>query len=262
MFDIGYFMERAYWTAGDYREEELRKHVHEGEPVPWVKSMGFQSSLNIKAGTYKVKSLFDVEPCTARSPGDVKRPKKMLAVSKGGQWCYRERVLPAGEILATYSGNRRGVIRFEDEVVIPMIHQKRGDHWGSDPWMSYTPMEFFTGRGAIRAARGHTIVAGLGMGYYLEEICKKRTVEKVTLIEISQDIVDFIMPRLDLNGVEVEVVIGDANELLFNREADVAVVDIYPRYGNNGHMLQHYAKKRRKEWKIGKLWIWGSCSLG
>lgn len=172
---------------------------------------------------------------------------------------YRERILPAGASLDTASGNKRGVVIFDGDVTIPMIFDEQRV---SAPWMSFTPFEFFTLRPGTRLARGHTIVAGLGMGHQLVEVCRKRNVKRVTLIERDRGIVDWILPLLDLSGTPVDVVVGNACKLLPDMKADVALVDIFPNYGGN--------RINRPDWRgwynpsvdfpgIKRTWIWGSA---
>lgn len=262
MFDLYALMGGDYrMTAAEKRLEDVTRDVHKMEPVAWDPKMPFSPGLNIKAGTYTQPSLFKVKPSVAADPNDVVNKRWTMAMSPNKKWCYRERVLKAGATLDTISGSRRGIVRFEDEVLIPMIHQRGRGEWGS-VWMSFTPLEFFTLRPGTKLARGHTIVAGLGMGYQLEQVCKKKSVTKVTLIEIDQELVDWILPQLDLNGKEVKVVIGDAEKLLLNMTADVALVDIYKAYGLNGEMLKWHMGRSKNKHKIGKLWIWGSASIG
>jgi len=245
--------ERAYQQR---RTDALRK-----DPVPWDPNMKFEASLHIKASTYKMPSLFDVEPTPAcqSNPNRSTNPKQH-AISPCGNWLYRERIIEAGQSLQTKSGRRNGVVMWDGPVKIPIIHKTwpGSSSFDTDPWMSFTPMEFFTLRPGTRLARGHTIVAGLGLGHQLVEVCKKRSVKKVTLIEIDQGIVDWILPRLDLNGKEVEVVIGDADKLIYDMEADVALMDIYPSYGGNGHRIRA-DHSRGKMPGIGKLWVWGAA---
>ena len=262
MFDIlDQLMAQAYSSPAERRVDDLRRDAHKMEPVPWDPKMPFEPGLNISAGTYTQPSLFKVKPSHAANPNDVVNKRWTMAMSPNKKWCYRERVLKAGAVLDTISGSRRGIVRFEDEVLIPMIHQRRHGEWGS-VWMSFTPMEFFTLRPGTKLARGHTIVAGLGMGYQLEQVCKKKSVTEVTLIEIDQELVDWILPQLDLNGKKVKVVIGDAEKLLLNMTADVALVDIYKSYGMNGEMLKWHMSRSKNKHRIGKLWIWGSASIG
>lgn len=264
MFDLYALMGGSYrMTAAEKRLEDLRRDVHKMEPVPWDPKMPFSPGLNIRAGTYTQPSLFKVKPSDASDTNKVKNKRWKLAVSPDGKWCYRERAISAGGMLDTISGSRRGVVRFDGDALIPMLHQKRSDgKWMSGPWMSFTPLEFFTLRPGTKLAKGHTIVAGLGMGYQLEQVCKKRSVTKVTLIEIDQELVDWILPQLDLNGKEVKVIIGDAEKLLLDMKADVALVDIYKSYGSNGDMLRWNMSRGVNKHSIGKLWIWGSASIG
>lgn len=261
MFDIYSPMAQARMTPSERKVESLKESVDGVAPVAWDPKIPFSDCLNIYAGTYTQPSIFKVKPSYASDPNEVVNKRWTMAMSPGKNWCYRERVLKAGVMLDTISGSRRGIVRFEDEVLIPMIHQRRYGKWGS-VWMSFTPLEFFTLRPGTKLARGHTIIAGLGMGYQLEQVCKKKSVTKVTLIEIDQELVDWILPRLDLNGKEVEIIIGDAEELLLNMTADVALVDIYKTYGTNGEMLRWHMERSKNKHKIGKLWIWGSASIG
>lgn len=60
--------------------------------------------------------------------------------------------------------------------------------------MSNTPMEIRTNRAFIRAARGNVLINGLGMGMVLESVLKKPEVESVTVIELSQDLIDLVSP--------------------------------------------------------------------
>jgi len=264
--DLTQLMAEAYKTDAernqDWLADKLRKDPDMIEAVKWDPKMRFSQAIRIKAETYKQPSLFEVEPSTEPDLNCIPHNQrhKKLAVSPGGNWCYRERTLPPNTVLRTVSGNRRGVVSFDDEVVIPMIHSfmNKRDMWRDEPWMSFTPNEFFTLRPGTKLARGHTIVAGLGMGHQLEQVCKKRNVDEVTLVEKDQDIVDWILPRLDLNGRAVNVIVGDAYEVLPKLEATVALIDIYPSYGSNGWEMDRALRGS----KIGYIWHWGGAVLG
>jgi len=262
MLDLYSLMCQARETPGERKERMLRDTVADEDVIAWDPKMPFQDSLHIDASTYKQPSIFEVKPCKSQNPNKQKNKKKTLSISDGGNWCYRELLLDAGDTLYTMSGNRRGVVCFDGPVKIPAIHSMARDgDWRTTPWMSFTPMGFFTLRSGTKLAKGHTIVAGLGMGYQLEQVCKKRSVKKVTLIEKDQEIVDWIFPRLDLNGKEVDVIIGDAEELLLGMTADVALIDIYKGYGGNGDGIVDRIY-RSKDGEIGKVWVWGSANIG
>lgn len=248
------------------------------EAVPWDPGMKFSSSLKIQGDTYRQPSLFKVIPSlpSERDPNTCyKRLKRKFAISPNKKWGYRERYISAGNTLQIFSGNKRGAVCFDTDVLIPMLH--RGDprddgvHWSRDPWMSFTPMEFFTLRPGIRIARGHTVVAGLGMGYQLEQVCAKRNVSQVTLVEECQELVEWILPRLDLHGKTIEVIVGDAHQIVPALTADVALIDIFPTYGGNGDRWQRKIRSQQHmrshknagidQGEIVRTWIWGAADI-
>jgi len=270
-FDTRTQRERESDERAEYRSEAAK----EAEAIPWDPEMPFEHSLKIQGDTYRQPSLFKVKPCRAEEYDPnlcYKKGKRKWAVSPSKRWGYRERFVPAGGTLETYSGNKRGSICFDTDVLIPMLHRgkdrENGVYWSRNPWMSFTPMEFFSLRPGIRMARGHTIVAGLGMGYQLERVCAKRNVTRVTLVEECEDLVEWVLPQLDLHGTTVDTIIGDAHQIVPTLTADVALIDIFPGYGSNRSAwdrevwrLQRRAAKEGREivrGEIGKTWIWGA----
>ena len=257
----------------DDRLDAYKDAASAAEAVPWDPNMKFQPALKIQASTYRQPSLFDVPVCEAseKNPNRVwdRNPEK-FAVSPCGKWGYRERILPADQPLETKVGNRTGIVTFDGDVKIPMLNYRYdgGQIWHQDPIMSFTPMEFFSLRVGVKRARGHVVVAGLGMGWQLQRVCKKRTVQRVTLVEKYQGIVDWIMPRLDLNGRDVEVLVGDACDIVPTLTADVALIDIFTSYGGNrGSWARGVHQRRRRaqregielqRGKIGDMWFWGA----
>ena len=53
---------------------------------------------------------------------------------------------------------------------------------------------------------------------------------------------------------KVKVIVGDAFKVLPTLEADVALVDVFPEYGNNHAATAQLARACKK---IGKVWGWG-----
>ena len=109
--------------------------------------------------------------------------------------------------LETYLGARRGEVAFDGDVLIPALHERDARYadgspwqarnlWGSSPWMSHTPMEVFSLRGGTRRAKGSVVVAGLGLGQQLIDVSQRAAVKQLTLVECSQELVDWIMPRI------------------------------------------------------------------
>ena len=259
-------------TAAEIRQDQLEDERNAAAkiatPVPWNPKMKFESVLRIKGETYKQPSLFDVTPSQAneRNPnGAWESDSSKFAISPDGRWGYRERILEAGGVLPIRSGNKRGAIAFDSDVLIPMLHRGSRNEdweqfWETHPWMSFTPSEHFTLRPGVRIARGHVVVAGLGMGYQLEEVCKKRSVTRVTLVEESEELVKWILPRVQVHGKTIEVIIGNACEIVPPMTCDVALIDIFPNYGGNDYRWWRGCRNKYtgKSGEKGKVWIWGA----
>jgi hypothetical protein len=98
--------------------------------------------------------------------------------------CERGRYVPAG----TYKGLWRG-----NTIV-----------------MSDTPDEIRDHLPAIRAANGHCLVGGLGLGMVVAAMARKPDVTKVTVIEKSPDVIALVGPHLkSLFGDKVEIIESD-----------------------------------------------------
>jgi spermidine synthase len=61
--------------------------------------------------------------------------------------------------------------------------------------MSDTPAEMSDHRWAVRKAKGSCLISGLGIGMVLKNILLKPEVTDVTVVEISQDLIDLIAPH-------------------------------------------------------------------
>ncbi|MDO3380380.1 hypothetical protein [Geoalkalibacter halelectricus] len=61
--------------------------------------------------------------------------------------------------------------------------------------MSDTPAEMRDHRMAVRMARGSCLLNGLGIGMVLKAILKKPEVTEVTVVEVSQDLIDLVAPH-------------------------------------------------------------------
>lgn len=232
------------------RKKRLKERAKKA--VAWDPRMKFERELSLKADTYQVRSLFEVEPLSSESIRTAK--SEHLVVSPKGQWVYCEKVLPAFTPLRTVYGRKRGDVVFNGPVLIPALHSSReygGDvTWNREPWMSITPMEFLTLRTGTRFAKGRTIIAGLGLGHQLIEASLRKQVKELVLVEKSQDLVDWLMPVIKpFLGMEVEVVVGDAYKVIPDMTADAALIDIFLSYGGNYF---------RRCPNICKVWCWGS----
>lgn len=215
----------------------------------------FARTLVLSASTYKPFRPFDVIPLR----GDMRRmqaePNLLPAYrndSPNGEFRYTEWILERGDWLSIVQGKKTGKVCFDGDISIPRVCQRnRGsDTYKLIPWMSITPMEILSQRGCLRFARGHVVIGGLGLGWLLRKVLARKQVTKVTLVEKSQELLDWMpIPKL----MRLEVVCGDANEVIPSLTADVALIDIYPDYGGNSF---------NRCPNIPHVWVWGSQFAG
>lgn len=237
-----------------HREWCLNQLVH---AEPWSEDIRWRNPLVIKADSYKLRSFFPVRPHKA---DDVNYAlSKQTAVSPCKRWCYAEKILPRGVDLPVAHGRDRGIVIFDGDVRIPVLYERdrlSTNRWDPHPWMGLTPSEMLTLRPGTRKAKGRTIIAGLGLGHQLIEVSHKKTVKEIVLVENSRGLVRWLLPKIKpfMGDKKLEVVIGDAYEVMPKMEADVALVDIFPRYGGNEHVRDGLRKECSG---IGHIWAWG-----
>lgn len=77
--------------------------------------------------------------------------------------------------------------------------------------MSDTPAEKSDHAEAVRIARGRCLVNGLGIGMVVNAMLLKPVVARVTVVEISKDVIDLVAPHYtELFGDRFQVVHADA----------------------------------------------------
>jgi hypothetical protein len=96
-------------------------------------------------------------------------------------------------------------------------------------WMSLSYMEIQSQYLPILLADGHVGTCGLGLGYYTLRVAGKPTVEKVTVFEKEQRVIDFFNKCFhDREGFDkIEIVQGDARKKCRGYDFDFLYVDIY-----------------------------------
>jgi len=213
---------------GLFETPHPRCYPFPSEPKDWTPDMKWEKGLFLKAKSYQPDLLYDKD-------------------TKKGRFIYTNKLLPKGKALQIYKGRQEGGVKFDDDIWIPSIFEHKIE--GRNPWMSLTPNELITLRGGTRRARGHVIVAGLGLGYQLTQVMKRRQVEHVTIVEREQDVVDLVLPKLKL-AKSFDLIIDDAEKVLPKLSADVALIDIFENYGYNVF--------RPKCPSIPTIWCWGT----
>lgn len=77
--------------------------------------------------------------------------------------------------------------------------------------MSDTDAEQYDHYQAIRNAKGHVLINGLGIGFVLYHCLKKEQVTKATIIEISEDVIKLVGPHYsNMFGNRLEIIHADA----------------------------------------------------
>ena len=105
---------------------------------------------------------------------------------------------------------------------------------GGNEWMTLTPVDLDTSEEAITAAAGKVVTFGLGLGYYAYMVSEKETVESITVIEKSPDVIRLfkkhILPQFP-HKEKVKIVEADAFEYaekqMPGEHFDIAFVDTW-----------------------------------
>ena len=105
---------------------------------------------------------------------------------------------------------------------------------GGNEWMTLTPVDLDTSEEAIEAAFGRVVTFGLGLGYYAYMVSEKETVESITVIEKSPDVIRLfkkhILPQFP-HKEKVKIVEADAFEYaekqMPSEHFDIAFVDTW-----------------------------------
>lgn len=101
-------------------------------------------------------------------------------------------------------------------------------------WMTLTPVDLDTSDYAIERAHGKVVTFGLGLGYYAYMVSEKESVESITVVEKSTDVIalfnEYILPQFS-HPEKVHIVNADAFEyaerIMPEEKFDVAFVDTW-----------------------------------
>ena len=192
-------------------------------------------------------------------------------VSPGGHFAYRNRTLPGGMPLRLF-GMGRGVVVWNGDVVIPMLLDMTVDSrfggkfpatatreerakWGA-VWMSMTPAEMLTQRSGVQAAEGTVVLGGLGLGWLLRKVCDKPSVERVIVVEESQELLDWYGTDLCKRyGKVSDVICDDVYNQIGKHGAKVKyLLDIWLHFGQ-ARLDSRFKALKRKFKK--RFWGWG-----
>jgi hypothetical protein len=225
----------------------------------------FRRLLHLEANTYRVDTLFSLPPAQADCFTE------NYVVSPGGHFAYRNRILPGGMPLRLF-GKDQAMVVWNGDVVIPILLDMTVDSrfggkfpatatrderakWG-EVWMSMTPAEMLSQRRGVQAAEGTVVLGGLGLGWLLRKVCEKPSVERVLVVEKSQELLDWYGMDLCQRYRKVsDVICDDVYNQIGQHGAKVKyLLDIWPTFGQaQGDGRFKGLKRKLKK----RLWGWG-----
>ncbi len=101
-------------------------------------------------------------------------------------------------------------------------------------WMTMMPNELVTQREPIKKAKGRVCTYGLGLGYFAFMCARKDEVERVTIVELDDNVItlfkEMLLPNF-VNPEKIEIIKADAFEFAENeapkRDFDYIFADIW-----------------------------------
>lgn len=225
----------------------LVKHAVDWADVRMPKSY---TIIVIKAETYNPVN--PMEKVLGKPPEvTIINQMKKSVWSPKGSWGYSALVLSRGDFISLpfHPDRDAAEIAFDADVPIPRILSS------TKTWMSTAPAEILSCRGGVRHAKGRTIIGGLGMGWQLHHIAKKKTVKEIVVIEKSKELLDWYGREL-CEHYDVELICGDVYEHArkFSKE-DRFVIDIWDTWWS-----ARYDRQLQSLRDDGfNVWAWGSA---
>lgn len=125
---------------------------------------------------------------------------------KFGNWIIEE--FEVSEVEAEFFNLRLKFQGKEDQSIVAGKYKRLEQLSTGYVVMSNTPMECNTNEIAYKKACGSVLIAGLGMGMILEAMLSKPEVTHVRIIEIDQDIIEYVGSFFK-NDQRVEIIHGD-----------------------------------------------------
>ncbi|EWY38376.1 hypothetical protein N825_12800 [Skermanella stibiiresistens SB22] len=162
--------------------------------------------------------------------------------------------------LSLCPGYWSGVQVVTDMAVLTRIHGEGADA-GLRTWMSMTPMEIESQELGCRAATGHTVVMGLGMGWAAANAALQRQVTAVTVVEFDPEVIGLIaelgvFAQLPPEATaKITVVEGDAFAWTPEIPADTLLADIWIPLDGDGRVAQ--VQGMRANTGASKVYFWG-----
>lgn len=126
---------------------------------------------------------------------------------------------------------------------------------GGQLMMTDTPAEILDHLWFIRKAEGDVLITGLGLGMVANAVAEKPDVTSVTVIEMSQDVIDLVGPTLH---EKVTCICADAHEYRFptGTKFDAVWNDVWPSISLDD--AESRAKLNRRFFRICRTGVKGA----
>ncbi len=243
----------------------LQKHE---KPEAWdpLKTK-FRKRLWLDAKTWNPVQLFDSKPMTGL-PGErikaIEEQECVVSCPGGPRWKYVNHTLPATHPLSILQNKRRGEVYFSADAVTPVLCEKLPGEKKPRVWMSITPAECLTQRPGIRRAKGRVVIGGLGLGWFLNEVCLRPSVTEVILVEKEEALLDWLLPVIQEKypaTTRVRYVCDDIYEYM-NQDVTMHagtryLLDIWSSFGGCDRKFYEWKKRLTP----GQLWGWGDVEF-
>jgi len=240
MFFPSFLLTPAQVAAQKRRDEEHFEEHMVPNAIPWDEDkFKYGRSVCILGETFTPQALFRTKAITANREV---LPGRSVKYSPGKRFAYVNKHLSRGCHLQLFQGQKQsGRVCFTTDITVPVLVKPKYAESFDDTkkyrvWMSYTPAEVLTCRQGIRRATGTVMVGGLGLGYMLRKIAEKKSVKRIIVVEISQELLDWYGTDMckryeEEYGKPIEVICGDAKDHVNQHGEDVRhVVDIWDSF--------------------------------
>jgi hypothetical protein len=144
---------------------------------------------------------------------------------------------------------------------------------GNHMMMSDTPMERDTNKDFLDYARGHVLIAGLGLGVVLPPLLAQKFVKSVTVVEKSAGVIELVEPHvrtlLGSKAKKLTVVEGDIFTWRAPRGAryDTIYFDIWPSIHRDNlvemrKLHTRYRRRKAKSYSWMSSWLFEELKEG
>ena len=123
-------------------------------------------------------------------------------------------------------------------------------------WMSVTPGEMLTQRPGVTRSQGTVLIGGLGLGWLLKKVCEKDSVDRVIVVDKSQELLDWYGYDMCKRHPKVsDVICDDAyNQIGKHGSSTMHLLDIWLLFSDSSRDRRLMAFRRKLK---NRVWAWG-----